>query len=164
VSTEEVQHLRDLEAFGEELSRAGRGAGPELLWEAWEDWMWTGDPRRFIGDVWEAAEWPAQQLEYWQWDELWQAAGFTSSDGRDLPVKPLRVYRGSAYHGWSWTTSLEIARWFARRELLFSRHGAAVWTGVVRPERICALLDDRDEEEVVVRPDDVGSLRVLERI
>ncbi len=51
--------------------------------------------------------------------------------------------------GMSWTTDLTIARLFGRR----CRGPWRLLTGLVSPRDVLALVDDREEAEVVLRPD-----------
>jgi len=56
------------------------------------------------------------------------------------------VYRGGMY-GWSWTTDLEKASWFASR----TPHDGfgRLFTGAIRPENIIAYRSGRGESEII---------------
>jgi hypothetical protein len=74
--------------------------------------------------------------------------------GDPLPKPPYTVYRGVAGRGrarrvcgYSWTRSLERAKWFANR---FSFHDPAVYSVTVDEADILAYINDRNEQEFIV--------------
>jgi hypothetical protein len=78
----------------------------------------------------------------------------------DDEVTVLRGYSaGDTRRGWAWTTNRKTAAFFARR---FPHRGPPrVVQGKIRKERIIAVFLGRNEQEVVVRPSDVYSLRTI---
>lgn len=67
------------------------------------------------------------------------------------PRKPVRLYRGADETnrlGWSWTTDLDIARWFAGRPIWPSP--GQVWTVTVQRSALLARIDGRSESEYVL--------------
>lgn len=80
---------------------------------------------------------------------------------------PLLVYRGWAGRlgrdGFSWTLSQERARWFARRFAGEEHRGAPhVVTGIVDARNVIAYFNARGEEEVVLLPEDVIDVKVVD--
>jgi len=66
----------------------------------------------------------------------------------------LTVYRGHQENnreGWSWSTSIDVAKWFASR---FSVDGTVVKTSISRNE-ILAYVGSRGEKEVIIDPETV---------
>jgi hypothetical protein len=73
-----------------------------------------------------------------------------------LPER-IEVYRGCRKHnvmGWSWTLDRDCAERFALRAASEDRL-PIVLHGLVARERVIALVNDRNESEIVVRPHDV---------
>jgi hypothetical protein len=75
---------------------------------------------------------------------------------RELPQQVV-VYRGGDFRqverGWSWTLSFERAKWFARR---FAPTSPSIVVGECHRNDILALITERNEDEVVVDPEDVA--------
>lgn len=76
--------------------------------------------------------------------------------GSPIPNEMVTVYRGVAgrgrqrrVRGWSWTSSKEIACWFATRIELAD---PAVYTAEITPEEILYITNDRGEQEYIVKP------------
>lgn len=145
--------------FTRAVSRAGRNAGPALMF----DWWYGGkltlvELRTVIGEVWMTAEWPAACLGEAEWINLFQMVGFISDDGRSPPTEPLIVYRGTTWgrrRGMSWTLDPLRAEWFADRWNSGGKGEGLVFKTIVDPSAVLALLGDaegRDEDEVVVDP------------
>jgi hypothetical protein len=70
--------------------------------------------------------------------------------GRDS----ITIYRGSGdgiREGYSWTTSLETATWFANR---FGKEGS-IYRGKIACDNVFDYFPNRNEEEVLVNPKDV---------
>ena len=150
-------HLRPTPAlaFMKEVHIAGRNAGPVMLHEAWSSGRLARDDlRRVVTSVWQGAEWPTAHLGVAAWVALFRECGFVSDDSRSAPVEPLEAYRGTSWgrrRGMSWTTNLEVARWFAGR---YGRD-AHVFRAEVPPGAVLALIGmegGRNEHEVVVDP------------
>jgi len=84
-----------------------------------------------------------------------QAAGDELPDGHELVI-----YRGVAgkgcrrrCRGFSWTLSLDQACWFANRSgAVFCLGSRGVVAATVQRDEILAFVDDRSEQEVIVRP------------
>lgn len=89
-------------------------------------------------------------------------------DRRALHSMPdlITLYRGAhvfdeddlhlaARSGWSWTTSLTTARFFARR-FLPSRMRPLIITAQVKKADVVAYLTSRDEQEMLIRPGSIG--------
>lgn len=150
-----------LEAFESRLSRHDRTEGCELLLDAWVNHHISRDTlTAVIGGVWSSAEypddpWSPDSLDHETWRMLFQAAGFTAG-GRPAPrpTAPLRLYRGAVVERlrlWSWTTDLEMARFYAFQYGMRAR--GRVWTMVAPPAAMLCIntsANARDESEVVV--------------
>jgi hypothetical protein len=86
--------------------------------------------------------------------------------GAAVPDQPVfHVYRGVAGHGrkrrkrgWSWTSSLDVACWFAVR---FVESKPVVLEADVMNEEVLAYLPDRDEEEYLCCPEKPRPLKLL---
>lgn len=113
--------------------------------------------------VWVDSENIFQNLE--QWIELWNSDrafrehSMSKSEQEYFNSLPetLAVYRGSAYEtsleGLSWTLAKDRAEWFAERfsngrEIFIAR-------GTVKKSSVLAYFSGRNEEEIVVMPEDV---------
>lgn len=92
--------------------------------------------------------------------------GLDDEEREALEAMPdeVEVYRGSCPHnqlGWSWTTDLEKARWFAGRSVGDTTRYVSVVT--VPKSSIIGYLTGRGESEVVIDPDDIdGDIDTLE--
>lgn len=125
----------------------------------------TAQRDELIESVWCDYEFPAQDRARWQRLLRQHSAPVT----RQLPVV---IYRGSDEIGPSWTLCLNQARWFAHRNVAFTRYryGFAltglhpdyeenllrnikcrIWQGVIKPQGIIFETNGRQEQEVVVR-------------
>ncbi|TRW77568.1 hypothetical protein FK535_26545 [Mycolicibacterium sp. 018/SC-01/001] len=142
----------------------GRNKLPDILWECYTRGAFTvgeldGGPvfdtellACAVQDAWSMAEYPERFLDFWYWQELFLAA----EEHLSYPQSRLTVYRGvreEAYRvGMSWTTSLEVARWFAAR---YSNGSGFVYKLEVEPCQVLAqMTEGRDcEEEVVLDPE-----------
>jgi hypothetical protein len=151
-----------LEQFNWERGWLGRNAGPGLLL----DWYYTkrldpADVGRVILDIWSAAEYPLRWAPVGDWVGLFRDAHLP------VPAGPLTIYRGASpgrRRGMSWTTSLEQARWFARRWL--TRGPAVVVTVTAPPEAILAVfgeVDGRGEHEVIVDRRQLPPVHTMEK-
>ncbi|MNW36760.1 hypothetical protein D3C74_137790 [compost metagenome] len=69
------------------------------------------------------------------------------------------IYRGinehTNPHGYSWTLDIKKAEWFARR---FFSDAPSVISAKCYIGDVIAYITDRDEEEIVIHPDDVKIL------
>lgn len=92
--------------------------------------------------------------------------GLDDEEREALEAMPeeVEVYRGSCPHnqlGWSWTTDLEKARWFAGRSVGDTTRYVSVTR--VPKSSIIGYLTGRGESEVVIDPDDIdGDIDTLE--
>lgn len=89
--------------------------------------------------------------------EAFRAVGYCTDrfDGY-VPNKPLQVWRGGDPEGMSWTRSFDTATWFAKR---YNEPSPQRWAATVEPDGVLAILDGRNEEEVVVDPDWLGDVK-----
>ncbi len=130
----------------------GRNAWPRLLFDWWyAGWLAVEDLRAVLPDAWCEPEWPQRQLTVAGWSDLFRVAGFVSDGGQTPPSSPLAVHRGATWgrrRGMAWTTDRERAAWFAARR---EQHGL-VFTVTVEPDAVLAMIDGRDEHEIVVDP------------
>lgn len=96
-----------------------------------------------------------------------RAAGFvTDTNGVLLPTEAVTAWRGAAARhgrGLSWTTDLEVARFFARRYAGTSRT-STVYAAEVPPEGVLGVFPGRKEAELVVDPSLLRNLRIVERV
>ena len=106
-------------------------------------------------DVWKGTEFPCKQLDTWEqiWRNYyghWQEEKLKSvfSDG------PITVYRGGPAKGYSWTTNIEFAKWFAnirgsmswlRTEETGITVDIGVWKKTVSKKDVVAMLYEEDE-------------------
>lgn len=111
--------------------------------EAWQDSDRNGASPRIWRDLFSARR-PER------------AALMTAAERAQLAALPDRVevHRGvnrfnRRFNGLSWTLDREQAEWFARRGIIGPSH---VITGRVKRERIIALLQTRQESEVLIFP------------
>lgn len=71
----------------------------------------------------------------------------------DLPE--IEVYRAGeepinkAAYRISWTTSLDVARWFYDRAPIRRQPGRHLYKGIIKPEKIIRYMDSRLEQEVM---------------
>ena len=131
-----------------------RNAGPSLLWKVvMESNRLRSDALpEAVPSVWSSAEFPEQYLDTWDWGELFSEAGFTIDyKPAERPTEPVRLYRGSNEdhrEGMAWTSDRERAAWFASRPTWPTP--GKVWTALVEPDRLLAIVHDRDEAEHIV--------------
>lgn len=106
-------------------------------------------PRMFRA-VWIDSEDP--QFFHEQVLDLLHQIGFVTDENHDSPQEPITVFRGTLpqwHRGMSWTRSMDIAVWFAKR---FDRNGS-VYECTAPPDAVLAMLDDRGEQEVILDPE-----------
>ncbi len=127
----------------------------------------------YLLDVWTGAEWPRETATWHlahagrfpiepEIAQMFRLAGILKDDPATAPpTDPMRLYRGCTEYGaegFSWTTNPETARWFAKREALFSRdpdeHGdPIIVAAVIDPDHILAIVTQgRNEAEVIIDP------------
>jgi len=160
--------VRDV--YGEWMSMVGttyggRNALPGILWDHFTEGAFTIDQKddgspvfdtellaSAVQDAWSMAEYPQQHLEDWEWQALFLAAWEHLSH----PEEPITLYRGvrdKAFAGrMSWTSSLEMARWFAAR---YDEGDGFVCKLTVEPYQVLArIIEGRDgEDEYVLDPE-----------
>ncbi len=107
-----------------------------------------------VGHLWCLCEWPCRAVPRRIWLAWFQAAAFVSDTGRAQPEAPLRVWRAQVGRtiGLSWTTNSERARWFRARNERAGRRDARIMHAVAQPRDVLALIDGRNEDEVLVSP------------
>ncbi|MGI8861627.1 MAG: hypothetical protein ACR2GV_02730 [Gaiellaceae bacterium] len=148
-----------IEQLESALLRAGRNAGPGMLFGWLSDQAITTDQlRALILDVWSGAEWPVLNGEEESMCLDWfDETGFVSDTGRPPPSEPITAWRGTSLasggRGFSWTVDIDKARWFAQREIGFGRGPAGVYEAVVPPSWVLGKIEaGRGEAEVIVDP------------
>lgn len=102
-------------------------------------------------DAWSGAEYPAQCVDPWHWEEWFEQAGYTV-DGRSAPQpdRPVTLYRGSTDPGgMSWTSDRSVAERFATGRLR-GRAAGQVFEKVFDPRELLAHLTEREESEYIV--------------
>jgi hypothetical protein len=147
----------DAELLTTSMARVSRNSGPQLVSSLFglgclmdADVLAAG-----VEAAWTGAEFPMSFLDAEEWTTLFETTGYLVGSKRRpdlLPTKPIRLYRGASVagaFGWSWTHSIDTARWFANRPA--QRGVGRVWTAEVSPHRIFAHFpDSRGEGEYVV--------------
>lgn len=152
VSFEQV----NIEEATQELLTVGRNEGPPLLRTWWECNLLTRRTlRELVPLVWSVAEWPIKSIGERAWVSMFKEAGFVSDTPSETqPASPLTIYRGAPRwkgpRGMSWSLDVERARFFARRIAILEP--ANVYRATVPPGAVLAILNDRNEQEVVVNP------------
>ncbi len=164
-----LDELRSLEEYEAAHLAAGRNHGPALL----ENWLWGKNRlwddkatlRALLPNIWSMVEWPLRALPTEDWVQIFTHAGFISDDGSAQPTQTLTLYRGAGQRqcrGMSWTRSLTMARWFAKR--IVHRQPGFVWCANVPPQGVLAIFNKqrtglpgqegkgKGETEVVVNP------------
>ena len=72
-----------------------------------------------------------------------------------IGLSEIEVYRAGAEpldkaaHRISWTTSLDVAKWFYDRAAARSKPQRHIYKGVIKPEQIIWYTDGRQEKEVM---------------
>lgn len=142
------------------MSRAGRDRAPAVLVDAVLAYeVPEEDLPRLLADAWCGAEHPLRVEEPTVWRVAFSRVGYRTAGGQ-LADRPARMvlYRGASRteatgrFGWSWTTDLLTAKYFATRH---GQEGTAVYRAEVPGAALLADYrdDDRGEGEVVVDPD-----------
>jgi len=144
-----------LTRFEAELLWHDRNDGPVLLWEWWHREQIPDDEfARLLPEVWHMAEFPVSSIGHKAWLDMFFSAGFVTDCGASRPEKPLTVYRGhdrAHMRGFSWTTRIEQAQWFAERFQAI-RPPTFVFEVTVPPHAVLADILGRNEFEIVVNP------------
>ena len=136
------------------ISRAGRVHGPAVLFDLDAAGLLDEDTlAAVLPMIWSWAEFPAQSVDQDVWAAWFERVGYRDAHGDVLPrPERLRLYRGCSLDeqndGWgmSWTSDLDTARRFARR------NQGAVFTAEVPGWLLLADLtnDPRSEGEYIV--------------
>lgn len=72
-----------------------------------------------------------------------------------IALPEIEIYRAGtepldkAVYRISWTTSLDIAKWFYDRAVTFRWPQRYIYKGIIKPEKIICYSDDRKEKEVM---------------
>lgn len=106
--------------------------------------------RELAAHVWTDSENIHQFTE--EWTYLFEGKGWLMGDREafDAMPDPITIYRGDIEDGgWSWTTDLKIAKWFAQR---LGATDDLVYATVAK-EHVFAYLPYRNESEILVRLD-----------
>lgn len=77
-----------------------------------------------------------------------------------LPAR-IKVYRGCLPHneqGWSWTTNIDTANFFAKRG--FGSKERIILQAIAPKEKVLAYLNNRSENEIVIDPEDLEYVKV----
>lgn len=131
-----------------------------------------------LGSIWIDSENIWQNLEEWRLlfeePERGYMEHFMSEDDRKVFTLPenkggmprtFPVYRGFNYDGgedgFSWTIDRARAKWFARR-LCTDDYRPMVATGTVSRKDVIGYMTGRDEQEIVVLPENVYAVEVSE--
>ena len=72
----------------------------------------------------------------------------------ELPHDTFQIWRGGSRDGFSWTTDVKVAHWFANRW----KQELPVWTATVSKSDVIGFYDGRGEKEVIVHPDYISHL------
>ena len=107
-------------------------------------------------DAWSHPEWPEAVLGTSRWVALFRSVGFPSRPPRPPPTDGLLVFRGASWerrHGMAWTTDRVVAQRFADRWTASGAVAGTVFTMWSPPAAILAMIDDRNEAEVIVDPE-----------
>jgi hypothetical protein len=107
-------------------------------------------------------EW-AEEIIDWLFDKADRAKLKAAGDA--LPgTGPFRIYRGVAgmgqhrrLRGYSWTSSLEVACWFATR---FNLRSPAVLMAIVEEKDLLAYTDGSSEQEFICKPSQTSRLKM----
>lgn len=165
VITNDVQMLEyllnvdtiDADLLFTSMARIGRNSGPQLISSLYRRGCLTDADVLAVGveAAWTGAEFPMSYLTADEWSTLFEATGYLVDSRRRpdlLPDQPITLYRGapvSGAFGWSWTDSIETARWFANRPT--HRGTGRVWVAEVATHRLLAnFAESRGESEHVV--------------
>lgn len=108
--------------------------------------------------IWSLVEFPRYVAPYEEWEELFSIAGLvvdeeTSFKAFDELDDEITIYRSAPEefkHGMSWTTDLEVAKWFNARNHVLGYTDAKIYTGKIYKGSILGIFNDRKESEVVI--------------
>lgn len=148
------------------ICRVGRAEGPAVLSDLDGAGLLDGEVlAAVLPVVWTWAEFPAQAVDQDVWAAWFEQAGYRGATGDVLPrPERLRLYRGcspdEADDGWgmSWTSDLEVAQRFARR------NQGQVFTAEVPGYMLLADLtgDPRSEGEFIVSGMELDGVELLD--
>lgn len=111
---------------------------------------WSEDEKNeFITEFWITTNFPSHHTDIWKEIFLLYPKSMRYKLENSL-LEPLTIYRGASTIGFSWTTELEKAIWFCKRnrEMGFSK--STVFEATVKRNGILFESNDRDENEVVI--------------
>ena len=110
-------------------------------------WLWR--------DSENIREFPEAWHGLWASDRPGREQSMSEEEREALAAMPdeITVYQGHTSErddGWSWTTELRVAEWFANRFALLEGDTPMVSTGVVSKAEVIAYFTARSESEIVV--------------
>lgn len=128
-----------------------RNSAPLILWELQKlvD-LKPRDLAKLVPLAWSAADAPLRILPPHAWVESFRPCAF---EPLEASLRVYRAQRPGEPHGMSWTTNQAVA---AELGAMANGLRCSLLTGVVEPEWILAVIDERDEAEIVVTPDWTG--------
>jgi hypothetical protein len=153
-----LREFRTLEECEEATGLVGRSTAPVLvLLFYWENLgvferLPRADQGKLLCDIWKMAEWPERCLGQREWIRIFWRVGFATDYGATRPTESVQIYRGCAprfVRRMAWTSDIQKARWFATR---LWRTDAFVYTAMIAPEGVLAMIDGKGEREIVVNP------------
>lgn len=95
----------------------------------------------------------------------WRHLATDEADRQALQAMPdlIEVWHGEerpGHVGWSWTTDIDVARWFARR---FDARGA-VFRALAPKQHLIAYMTQRNEQEILIEPQHLLELQTIEKV
>lgn len=102
---------------------------------------------KLVQDYWVDTEFPLHQWDTWL--RLFEERPTDASLTSHLP-DVVTIYRGGRRDGASWTTSLETASWFAKRNALFDKNEMTAWETTIPKSKIIFFTNQREENEVLL--------------
>lgn len=148
------------------VCRVGRAEGPAVLSDLDASGLLDENTlAAVLPMIWSWAEFPAQAVDQDTWAAWFAQVGYRDANGDVIPrPEQLRLYRGCApdeqIEGWgmSWTSDLDTARMFARR------NQGRVFTAEVPGYMLLADLtgDPRSEGEYIVSGMELEAVELLD--
>ena len=133
---------------------------------------------KLVGEVWTDSE------NCWEYQDEWRDMLTVDTPGREFMssedvrcvfslspedgglLPETRVYRGfaqeGALDGYSWTLDFARAKWFANRSVWRGGDCPQVAAATVKAEHVIAYITGRDEQEIVLLPEDATIQKVQE--
>jgi hypothetical protein len=159
---EVLQPMTDRDRLDYLSARFGRNAWPLLLRDIFlaNQRLPDTDLNAVLAEAWCNTEYQQDVLGVPTWVQLFRRAGFVADAGQEPPSVSMTIYRGSTLErrdGMAWAGDLARARRFARRQS--ETRSAYVFRAEIEPLGVLAILDARDEAEVIIDP---GALAALD--